>query len=181
MDVKGERRIAAPRERVWGAINDPAVLRRCIPGCESLERLNDQDLRATVAAQLGPVHARFSGTLAVTDAVPPRGCRIAGEGDAGSAGFARGEGTLTLEEDGKATRLSFQFTVTLGGRLAQVGARLLEAAARALVREFLDRLDGMVIQGPAVADDAGGGLPVIVWAPALILVMLAVLGLILSV
>ena len=124
MEMTGERRIPASRERVWQALNDPLVLQASIPGCESLEKLSDTELRATVAAKVGPIATRFTGRVRFTDIDRPNSCRIAGEGQGGVAGFAKGGADLRLTDDGAATLLTYAVQAQLGGKLAQGGGMI---------------------------------------------------------
>src|ERR1700760_971073 len=119
MDMTGERRIPAPRQIVWEALNDPEVLKVSIPGCESLEKLADDQMRATAAVKVGPISARFTGKVLLTDVDPPNGYRISGEGQGGAAGFARGGPNVAFAEEGADTRLASQVNAQVGGRLAQ--------------------------------------------------------------
>src|SRR5580658_9206668 len=100
MDMTGERRIPAPREKVWTALNDPAVLQAAIPGCESLEKLSDTEMQAAASVRIGPISAKFTGRVHLSDLDPPNGYRIAGEGQGGVAGFAKGGATVTLLAEG---------------------------------------------------------------------------------
>ena len=131
MQMTGEYRIVASREAVWAALNDPAVLRRCIPGCEELEKTSDTGFTAKVKAKVGPVSARFSGAVTLSELNPPESYRISGEGKGGAAGFAKGGATVTLSEDDKETLLRYDVDAQVGGKLAQVGARLVELISTA--------------------------------------------------
>lgn len=149
MDMTGEYRIAAPRERVWAALNDPEVLRQAIPGCEELTKLSDTELEATARAKVGPVSARFKGKVVLSNLNPPESYTLSGEGTGGAAGFAKGEATVTLEPDGDTTRLRYVVKASVGGKLAQVGQRLIDGAARKMADDFFERF----------ADLAGGAAP----------------------
>src|SRR5437773_5107242 len=129
MDMSGEVRIAAPREAVWRALNDPEILRQCIPGCEEIEKLSDTEMTAKVTAKVGPVKARFAGKVALSDLDPPNGYKISGEGQGGAAGFAKGSAVVRLEPEGSATLLKYSMQAAVGGKLAQIGARLIDGAA----------------------------------------------------
>ena len=139
MDVTGEFRIAAPRERVWRGLNDTAVLKQCIPGCREIERLSETELEATAVLKVGPVKATFKGKVTLSDLDPPNSYRITGEGKGGVAGFARGEALVSLADDGGATVLTYTATATVGGKLAQVGQRLLDATANKMAADFFGR------------------------------------------
>lgn len=139
MDLTGEFRIAAPRARVWRGLNDTEVLKRCIPGCREIERLSETELEATAVLKVGPVKATFKGKVTLSDLDPPNSYRITGEGKGGVAGFARGEALVSLADDGDATVLSYTATATVGGKLAQVGQRLLDATANKMAADFFGR------------------------------------------
>jgi hypothetical protein len=187
MRMSAERRVPASQQAVWEALNDPDVLRRSIPGCESVERIGDNELAAAVTAKVGPVKARFQGRIVLGDIDPPRGYRLAGEGQGGAAGFAKGNATVTLEPDGDATLLKYDVEATVGGKLAQVGSRLVDAAARKFADDFFSRFNEIVSIGaaplsefvPATApepasetpSESGRGLPTAVWAAGLIVVV----------
>jgi len=136
MEMTGEYRIDAPRQTVWEALNDPAALQACIPGCETLEKSADNEFKATVRAKVGPVSARFSGKVTLTDLDPPNGYRIVGEGQGGAAGFAKGGATVRLESDGAVTILRYTADAQVGGKLAQIGSRLIDGTAKKLADEF---------------------------------------------
>ena len=126
MDMTGEERIAASREAVWAALNDVAVLKQCIPGCKSLEKTSDTDMAARVKLQVGPVRAAFTGKVKLSDLDPPNGYRISGEGQGGVAGYAKGGAVVRLVQDGAGTLLKYEAKADVGGKLAQLGGRLIE-------------------------------------------------------
>ena len=136
MDVTGEYRIAAPRTEVWQALNDPVVLMACIPGCQSLDRLSDTEMVATVKAKVGPVNAIFKGTVSLTNVDPPNGYTISGEGHGGAAGFAKGRADVALKDLDGETLLTYTANAQVGGKLAQVGARLIDATAKQMADQF---------------------------------------------
>lgn len=138
MEMKGEYRIPAPRERVWAALNDPEILKACIPGCESLESSAENEFKATVKAKVGPVSARFSGRVTLSDFDPPKSYRISGEGQGGAAGFAKGGAVVELEESGSETVLRYTADAQVGGKLAQIGSRLIDGTAKKLADEFFE-------------------------------------------
>lgn len=141
MKMSGERLLNAPREQVWAALNDPAALEAALPGCESLTQTGDGKFEAVVQARVGPVKARFKGTMTLSDIDPPNGYRISGEGSGGAAGFARGSATVTLSEPAPGqTLLAYDVDATVGGKLAQIGQRLIDGAARKLADDFFERL-----------------------------------------
>ena len=152
--MTGERRIDAPRQAVWDALNDTAILKACIPGCESLEKTGEHDLKATAAIKIGPIAARFSGLVHLTDLDPPNSYRISGEGQGGVAGFAKGGANVRLTEDGAGTLLSYDVKAQVGGKIAQLGARLIDATSKQMADLFFDRFTAAVaipVQEPAVS------------------------------
>lgn len=157
MDMTGEYRIAAPRERVWQALNDPDVLKRCIPGCEAIEKVSPTELTAKVTARVGPVKASFTGAVTLSDLDPPRGYRITGEGKGGAAGFAKGGAEVKLEEDGGVTILRYTASASVGGKLAQIGSRLIDGTAKKLSDEFFGNFARLLSTGEAPA----GGAPAV--------------------
>jgi len=136
MDLTGEERIAASRDTVWKALNDPEILKACIPGCESLEKISDTELEATVGVKMGPVKARFSGKVELTNLNPPSSYTISGEGKGGVAGFAKGGADVTLVEEGAETVLSYKVNADVGGKIAQLGSRLIESTSKKLAGQF---------------------------------------------
>jgi carbon monoxide dehydrogenase subunit G len=136
MELTGERRLAASRSDTWAALNDPEVLKASIPGCESIERAGDNEYALTVLAALGPVRAKFAGKLFVEDVVPPESYTLRFEGQGGAAGFAKGSSKVMLFDDGGATLLRYTATAQVGGRIAQVGSRLIDSAALRLADDF---------------------------------------------
>ena len=149
MDMTGERRIRASRQTVWQALNDPAVLKASIPGCESLEKLSDTDMKATAAVKIGPISARFSGAVHLSDLDPPNSYTIGGEGQGGVAGFAKGGAIVRLEDAGTATLLRYEVHAQVGGKIAQLGARLIDASAKQMADAFFDRFSKEVAPAPA--------------------------------
>ena len=141
MDMTGERRIPAPRRMVWEALNDPEVLKTCIPGCEKLETTSPQDMLATAAVRIGPIAARFNGKVHLSDIDEPNGYRISGEGQGGVAGFAKGGATVHLaDEDPVTTVLTYEVQAQVGGKIAQLGARLIDSSAKSMADAFFDNL-----------------------------------------
>lgn len=155
MEIKGEYKIAAPREKVFAALNDPTVLQACIPGCESLEKTSDTEMKAKVRMRIGPVSASFSGKVTLSDIDPPNGYKISGEGQGGAAGFAKGGAVVTLREDAGDTVLNYNVDAQVGGKIAQVGARLIDGTARKLADEFFGKFAAMVGGPPPAAAVAG--------------------------
>ena len=138
MEMTGEQLIPLPQAETWKALNDPAVLKDCVPGCESIERTGDNEYEVVLTAKFGPVSAKFKGKMTVTDADPLREYTLVFEGQGGVAGFAKGEAKVTLTPEGKGTRLSYIAKAAVGGKLAQVGARLIDGVAKQLAGKFFE-------------------------------------------
>jgi carbon monoxide dehydrogenase subunit G len=155
MDMTGEFRIPAPRQRVWEGLNDPQVLKQCIPGCQTIEKVSDTEFTAKVLAQVGPVKANFAGKVTLSDLDPPQSYTIAGEGSGGVAGFAKGSAKVDLAEDGGVTVLSYGVQAHVGGKLAQIGSRLIDSVARKMAETFFTRFVAAV--APEQAAAAAGG------------------------
>ena len=136
MDITGEHRIAAPREKVWAALFDVETLKLCIPGCQELEQTSPTSFAAKIQLKVGPVSATFAGTVELLDIDRPNGCRIVGQGNGGIAGFAKGGSQVTLVEDGNGTVLSYDAKAEIGGKLAALGGRLVQATSRKLADQF---------------------------------------------
>jgi uncharacterized protein len=151
MTMNGEVALAAPRDKVWAMLNDPEVLKQCIPGCESLDKLSDTEFQAVATNKVGPVKARFKGKVRLSDLNPPNGYRISGEGDGGIAGFAKGGATVNLTDDGASgTILKYDVEAQIGGKLAQLGQRLVNGAAKKLADQFFEKFAAAVAgQGQA--------------------------------
>lgn len=146
MDLAGEYRIEAPRDAVWQALNDADVLKQCIPGCQEIEKESDTAFNARVKSKIGPVSATFKGKVTLSELDPPNGYTISGEGQGGVAGFAKGGARVSLEEDGAATMLRYTADGQVGGKLAQVGARLVEGTAKKVADDFFTRFNELVSQ-----------------------------------
>ena len=181
MDVTGEYRIAASRESVWKALNDPEVLRQCIPGCEEIDKLSDTEFTAKATLKVGPVKATFKGKVSLSELDPPNGYRISGEGQGGVAGFARGEAAVRLADEGGATVLSYRVHATVGGKLAQLGQRLLDSTARKLTDDFFGRFSEIVGAPAAAAAEVeapapvAGGVAPWLWVIGVLAVVAAIL------
>lgn len=156
MEMSGEYRIPAPREDVWDKLIDPEVLRACIPGCESLEKTADNQFNAVVSAKIGPVKAKFKGTVELTELDRPNGYKIQGEGKGGAAGFAKGGATVSLADEDGATRLTYQAEAKVGGKLAQVGSRLVKSSAKKMADEFFDKFAELAGGEAVAAPEAEG-------------------------
>ncbi|TCZ66834.1 CoxG family protein [Roseicella aquatilis] len=153
MEMTGERRIPAPRQHVWEALNDPEALRASIPGCESVERTADDQFQARVAVKLGPMSAKFSGKVKLENINPPASYTITGEGNGGAMGFAKGGADVALEELGAAeTLLRYNVKAQVGGKMAQLGARLIDSTAKQMADQFFDRFAARLTPAPAEAE-----------------------------
>ena len=159
MEMSGESRIPASREKVWAALNDPAVLKASIPGCQSLEKTSDTEMTATVQAKVGPVKATFNGHVTLSNIDPPNGYTITGEGKGGVAGFAKGGADVKLTPDGDGTLLAYKVNAQVGGKIAQIGGRLIDATAKQMADQFFTAFAANVVGPPAppvaLADDIG--------------------------
>ena len=139
MDISGERRILAPRDRVWDALNDPAILKQCIPGCTLMDKTSDTEFAAEINAKVGPVKAKFTSVIELSDLVPPASYTISGQGKGGAAGFGKGSARVVLEADGNETLLRYEAQLQVGGKLAQIGSRLVAGATRKIANDFFSR------------------------------------------
>jgi carbon monoxide dehydrogenase subunit G len=144
MEMHGEMRIPAPRQQVWEKLNDPETLKNCIPGCETVEKVSDTEFTAKVVARVGPVKASFSGKVTLTDLNPPAGYTITGEGTGGVAGFAKGSARVSLDDAGAETVLRYGVQAQVGGKLAQIGSRLIDATSRKMADDFFNRFLGIM-------------------------------------
>ena len=147
MQLNDEIRIEAPREQVYAALNDPEILRKSIPGCEEIEQISETELIATVVTKIGPIKARFKGQVTLSDLNPPESYTISGVGKGGSAGFAKGGAKVLLIEDGGATVMRYEVQVDVGGKLAQLGGRLIEGTAKKLAGDFFTQFK-IEVTGP---------------------------------
>jgi carbon monoxide dehydrogenase subunit G len=150
MDMTGEYRIPAPRAQVWAALNDPETLKASLPGCQSLEKLSDREFAATVVAKVGPVQAKFNGNVTLSNLNPPESYTISGEGKGGAAGFAKGGADVRLIEEGEVTVLTYTAKADVGGKLAQLGSRLIDGTAKKMADEFFNNFSQQVA-GPLPA------------------------------
>jgi carbon monoxide dehydrogenase subunit G len=136
MEMTGEQLIPLPQQRVWEALNNPEILKACIAGCESMERVSDTEYKVTLSAAVGPVKARFNGKLLLTELNPPTSYSLAFEGSGGAAGFGKGGAQVRLSPEGNSTRLSYSAKATVGGKLAQIGSRLIDGVAKKMSDDF---------------------------------------------
>ena len=153
MEMNSSRTVPADIDTTWRALNDPEVLKACIPGCELVERVSDNEYRLTMTARVGPVSARFTGRIVLADIVAPTSYTLSFEGQGGAAGFAKGEARVTLSANEPGTRIDYQVKAQIGGKLAQIGSRLVDGAAAKVADDFFarfaDRLGG---PSPATVD-----------------------------
>jgi len=154
MEMNGSRTVPADIDTTWRALNDPEVLKACIPGCESVERVSDNEYRLTMTVRVGPVSARFTGRIVLADIVAPTSYTLSFEGQGGAAGFAKGEARVTLTADEPGTRIDYQVKSQVGGKLAQIGSRLVDGAAAKVADDFFARFVDRFGKPPAAAVDA---------------------------
>src|SRR5882672_1976114 len=159
MEMTGEQLIPVPQAEVWRALNDPEVLKACIAGCEAIERVSDTEYRVVMVASVGPVKAKFNGKLVLSDLNPPNSYSLSFEGSGGAAGFGKGGAQVSLKTEGAGTRLTYSAKASVGGKLAQVGSRLIDEVARKMADDFFTAFNEK-LAGPAVkpegAAPAGG-------------------------
>lgn len=181
MELKGERLLPAPIDTVWAGLNDPEILKACIAGCESLERTGDDAFQALVAVRVGPVAAKFKGNLKLTDVMPPSSYTIHFDGQGGVAGFGKGSADVQLASEAGGTKLSYVARAQVGGKMAQVGSRLIDAAAGKIAEDFFAAFEAKVAPAPAevaVAEAApaaaAGGNKTVVWIVAAVVIVAAI-------
>jgi carbon monoxide dehydrogenase subunit G len=154
MEMTGEQLIPVAQAEVWRALNDPEVLKACIAGCESIERVSDSEYKVAMTAAVGPVKAKFAGKLLLADLNPPNSYSLSFEGSGGAAGFGKGGAKVSLQTEGSATRLRYTATASVGGKLAQVGSRLIDGVARKMADDFFAAFNAR-LAGPAAAGADG--------------------------
>ena len=196
MILSGEYRLPLPRTVVWDGLNDPAILKQCIPGCEELTKTEDNGFAAKVGLKIGPMTARFTGKVTLSDIDPPNGYTIAGEGQGGVAGFGKGSAIVKLADDGAGgTILTYTADSQVGGKMAQIGSRLIDATAKKLADEFFGKFSAIVAppntaeaapnempahsHPPEISTPQTGGLPPSVWIAALVAAVAVVLWMVL--
>ena len=155
MDIKGEQIICATQQTTWDALNSPDILKKCIPGCESIEQTGPDEFRVGLTARVGPVSARFKGKLTLADVIAPTSYLIIFEGQAGTAGFGKGTAKVQLSDQGGATKLCYEANASVGGKLAQVGSRLVDSAAKKVAEDFFAAFNQSVHQ-PTPTPSADG-------------------------
>ncbi len=159
MELQGERLIPASQDKTWAALNDPEILKACITGCESLERSGDDAYAALVAVKVGPVSARFKGHLKLLNVQAPNGYTLHFDGQGGVAGFGKGSADVTLSPEGGQTRLKYAAKAQVGGKLAQVGSRLVDAAAAKVAEDFFKAFEARLAPPAAPVDTGQVPLP----------------------
>ena len=182
MEITGEQLIPLPQAEVWRGLNDPEVLKACIAGCESIERVSDTEYRVVMVASVGPVKAKFNGKLVLSDLNPPNSYSLSFEGAGGAAGFGKGSAQVSLKAEGAGTRLSYSAKASVGGKLAQVGSRLIDGVARKMADDFFsafnEKLAGPKAAGAAAPATGKGRIHPAWWvAGALLLAVLVYLAL----
>jgi uncharacterized protein len=179
MDMTGEQVIALPQQRVWEALNDPQVLKDCIPGCEAMDKVSDTEYRVVLSAAVGPVKAKFNGKLLLSDLNPPNSYALNFEGSGGAAGFGKGDCKVTLSPADGGTRLAYSAHATIGGKLAQVGSRLIDGVARKMADDFFAKFNQRIVPvtQPAVPTGAAtkGKIPLWAWVVGIIVLVLLAL------
>lgn len=158
MELTGDIVIGAPRDRVWAALDDPDVLVRCIPGCESMEVLSPTDRSARLRVKVGPVRANFSGQVRMSEVRPGQGCVLSFDGSGGAAGMAKGVSQIELSDEGEATRLRYTVQASVGGKLGQVGGRMIDAAAKQMADQFFAALGAHLAPPAAAMPEAAEGV-----------------------
>lgn len=151
MELHGEQIIRATRQQVWDAINDPTILSRCIPGCEEVTKVSDTETHTRVAIKIGPVRARFAGKIFMSDVVQASACTLMFEGSGGAAGFAKGRSAVTLTDQGQGTKLHYSVEASVGGKLGQIGGRLIDSSAKKMADEFFAAFDSVLTSAGAGA------------------------------
>ncbi|HKW39120.1 MAG TPA: carbon monoxide dehydrogenase subunit G [Burkholderiales bacterium] len=154
MEMTGEQLIPVPQDKVWQGLNDPEVLKACIAGCESIEKVSDNEYKLSIVAAVGPVKAKFAGKLLLSDLNPPNSYSLSFEGSGGAAGFGKGGAQVSLKPDGSSTRLSYSAKASVGGKLAQVGSRLIDGVAKKMADDFFSAFNEKLAGGASPhADD----------------------------
>ena len=191
MDMQGSRQLAVTQQQAWDALNDPAVLKTCIPGCDKVEASGENQYAIGMALKIGPVSAKFSGKITLSDINPPASYRLSFEGQGGPAGFGKGSAAVTLTPNTDGCELSYTVNATVGGKIAQLGQRLIDGAAKSMAEDFFKRFDdemqrqhpesyaAKMVMGDVDAEPVGGaqnaGVPVWVWVGGAVVVVLLAL------
>ena len=141
MDMQGARQLAITQQQAWGALNDPAVLKTCIPGCDKVELVGDNQYAIGMALKIGPVSAKFTGKITLSDINPPASYKINFEGQGGTAGFGKGDSAVTLTPNADGCELAYTVHASVGGKIAQLGQRLIDGVAKSMAEDFFKRFD----------------------------------------
>lgn len=148
MEMSGEVRIEATVDEVWTALNDAEILKACIPGCQELEKVSDTEMTAKVVLKIGPVKAKFGGEVTLENLNPPNSYSIVGEGKGGIAGFAKGGADVSLKQDGDETVLNYEAKAQVGGKIAQLGSRLIDSTSKKLANQFFENFRNALTEEP---------------------------------
>lgn len=148
MEMSGEVRIEATVDEVWAALNDAEILKACIPGCQELEKVSDTEMTAKVVLKIGPVKAKFGGEVTLENLNPPNSYSIVGEGKGGIAGFAKGGADVSLEQDGDETVVRYEAKAQVGGKIAQLGSRLIDSTSKKLANQFFENFRNVLTEEP---------------------------------
>lgn len=179
MEITGEQLIPLPQQQVWEALNDPGILKTCIPGCEAIEKVSDLEYKVAITAAIGPVKAKFNGKLLLSELNPPHSYSLAFEGSGGAAGFGKGTALVSLTPDGNGTRMTYKATASVGGKLAQIGSRLIDGVAKKMSDDFFAKFNATVAPqtttAPAFEPAVGRLVPVWLWAAGVVFVVLMLL------
>ena len=159
MEMSGEQRIPLSQQRVWEALNDPEILKACIPGCESIDRVSENEYKVAMTAAIGPVKAKFSGKLLLANMNPPNSYSLAFEGSGGTAGFGKGSAQVSLAPESGGTLLTYKATASVGGKLAQIGSRLIDGVAKKMSDDFFIRFNKTVAPGADAASQTAAAQP----------------------
>ena len=193
MDMQASRQLAVTQQQAWDALNDPGVLKTCIPGCDKVEASGENQYVIGMALKIGPVSAKFAGKIALSDINPPASYKLSFDGQGGPAGFGKGSAEVTLTPNGEGCELSYTVHASVGGKIAQLGQRLVDGAAKAMAEDFFKRFDeemqrqhpesyaAKVVMGDVEAEPArraqNAGIPMWVWlAGAAVLALVIWLG-----
>ena len=178
MEMKGEKIIFTSKQKVWEALNDPDQLLKAIPGAQSVEKIDDKNLTATVKTKIGPISAKFNGKIKLSDIDPPNSYKLTGEGTGGAAGFAKGQAKVQLIDHEDGTKLSYSVNASVGGKLAQIGQRLIDTAANKLADEFFGKFNEILSESnnteisEKINDDNGSGINPSKWITSVIILVI---------
>ncbi len=163
MEMSAEQLIPASQQQTWEALNDPEMLKQCVPGCESIDPIGENQYQVLMVARVGPVSAKFKGKLTLSDIVPPNSYSISFEGQGGAAGFAKGGAKVNLVPESDQTKLLYDVKANVGGKLAQIGSRLIESTANHMAGQFFDRFGQLIAGETPPETSAAGMIPPWIW------------------